>query len=342
MKDLLLSIIIPVYNIGPWIDRCVESVLPAVPENGEVLLVVGDSSDDSNTRCEAWGKKKTRIKVVHQSGRGLADARNCGVVNSRGTFLLYIDGDDFADTAQLKWLLEQLENMDCRVQVVMTDYRMTDTSGNLIEEINQIGTQIAFSEDQSLMLQVLKKKKCFWNVWRYLYRRDFLADNKIVFLENTLSEDMDYTARVFAAQPVFAFAHCPFYHYCIGRGDSLMDRPSLKRLEDTVAHCVSGVLQMKKTSAAYASAFVAQYQFEYLLNLALCVELVEEDQQAAFALYRATRGILKEGHGHTARLFSYILRICPIPMLAEAFHVMKMLKRALKGNHRRIMIEKGN
>ena len=159
MKDLMLSIIIPVYNIGPWIDRCVESVLPTVPENGEVLLVVGNSFDDSNTRCEAWEKKNAQIKVLHQSGRGLADARNCGVVNSRGTFLLYIDGDDFVDTAQLKWLLGQLENMDSRVQVVMTDYRMTDTSGNLIEEINQIGTQITFSEDQSLLLQVLKKKK---------------------------------------------------------------------------------------------------------------------------------------------------------------------------------------
>lgn len=341
MKDLMLSIIVPVYNIERWIDRCIESVLPAVPESGEILLVVGESSDNSNAKCQAWEKRDPRITVLFQSGKGLADARNCGVEHSRGAFLMYVDGDDFVDTAQLGWLLGQLPDLEKRVQVVMTDYCMTDTDGHVLEKIDHIGPEILISTQQSLIEKALKKKKCFWNVWRYIYRQEFLLTNKIAFLENTLSEDMDYTAKVFAARPYFAFAHCPFYQYCVGRGDSLMDYPTLNRLQDTVAHIVSGVERINETNAPYALAFIAQYQFEYLLNLALCVEVPTKDRKSAYSLYQTTYSVLNYGQDAIVCIFRRIMHIASVPLLAHAFHTLKKLRRAVHGNHRVCVIEKG-
>lgn len=332
--DMILSVIIPVYNIEPWLDRCVGSVLPAMPEDSELLLVTGVSDDESNAKCAQWQKADARIKVLPQNGRGLANARNCGAAQSCGKYLLYIDGDDFVDTEQLRWLLEKLPGLDRSVQVIMTDYQMTDMSGQVLEETEQIGPEVIFSDRQEILLKVLQRKKCFWNVWRYIYRRDFLIENHITFLENTLSEDMDYTAKVYGAQPRFAFAHCPFYRYCIGRGSSLMDRPTLKRLGDTVANIQRGIAQVEMRPGAITEAFVTQYQFEYLLNMALCAEIPKEDRAEAYKLYRKTQSVLNTGRDPVIRLFRHVVRLCPMPVLAYAAHGLKMLRRMVRGNHR--------
>lgn len=338
--DLKLSVIIPVYNIAPWLDRCVESLLPAMPKESELLLVTGESRDESNMKCAQWEKADARIKVLRQSGKGLANARNCGAAHSRGGYLLYIDGDDFVDTEQLRWLLEKLPELDHGIQVIMTDYQMTDTFGQVLEEVDQIGSTVEFSNQQEILAKVLQRKKCFWNVWRYIYRRDFLIANHITFLENSLSEDMDYTAKVYAAQPRFAFSHCPYYRYCVGRGTSLMDRPTLKRLSDTVANIQSGIAQVEKRPGSYTAAFVAQYQFEYLLNVALCAEVPKEDRAEAYRIYRKTQSVLNIGQDPVIRLFRYVLRLCPVPVLAHAAHGLKMMRRAIRGNHRPYTPEK--
>lgn len=332
--DLILSVIVPVYNIAPWLDRCMESVLPAMPEASELLLVTGVSEDESDMKCAQWEQSDKRVRVLCQNGVGLANARNYGVSQSRGKFLLYIDGDDFVDTKQLRWLLDKLPALNPRIQVVMTDYQMTDMSGQVLEEMEQIGSEIVLSDRQEILAKVLRRKKCFWNVWRYIYRRDFLIAHQITFLENTLSEDMDYTAKVYAAQPFFAFAHCPFYRYCVGRGSSLMDRPTLKRLGDTVANIKRGVAQAKKHPGPYMEAFIAQYQFEYLLNIALCAEVPKEDRAEAYRIYRRMQSVLNAGQDPVMRLFWYVLWLCPMPVLAHAAHGVKMIRRAVRGNHR--------
>lgn len=329
-----MSVIIPVYNIAPWLDRCVGSVLPAVPEESELLLVTGASEDETNVKCARWQQSDARIRVLPQNGKGLANARNCGAAHSRGKYLLYIDGDDFVDTEQLRWLLEKLPELDQSIQVIMTDYRMTDMSGKVLEEIDQIGPAVEFSCRQELLSKVLQRKKCFWNVWRYIYRRDFLTENGITFLENTLSEDMDYTAKVYAAQPQFAFSHCPYYRYCVGRGSSLMDRPTLKRLGDTVTNIQNGIAQMEKRPGPRTAAFVTQYQFEYLLNIALCAEVPKEDRAEAYRLYRRTKDVLNTGSDPVIRLFRHVIRLCPVSVLARAAQGVKMLRRAVRGNHR--------
>jgi hypothetical protein len=207
----------------------------------------------------------------------------------------------------------------------------------VIDEVYHIGAETEEAWGEEFLTHILRIKKCFWNVWRYIYRRKFLEDNCIRFLEGSLSEDMDYTAHVYAARPKFAFFHCPYYFYNVGRGDSLMDKPTLTRLGDTVSNIKSGIKMLETANLPFSASFIEQYQFEYILCMALCVEINSEDKPEALALYDNTLDILKVGSYRTAHVFNQISRVLSVNAVAWGLHFMKVIKRKLRGDARKII-----
>ena len=95
MDNPLISIIIPVYNVEEYLDRCLESVISQTYENIEIILVDDGSSDNCGNKCEDWAKKDCRIIVFHKLNGGLSDARNFGIERASGEFISFIDSDDW-------------------------------------------------------------------------------------------------------------------------------------------------------------------------------------------------------------------------------------------------------
>ena len=95
MCEGLLSVVIPVYNIRDYVERCVRSVLaqPDVPL--EVLIVDDGSTDDSGAVCDALAAEDSRVTVFHKPNGGLSDARNYGLCHAQGEYILFMDGDDW-------------------------------------------------------------------------------------------------------------------------------------------------------------------------------------------------------------------------------------------------------
>ncbi|MBP1570586.1 MAG: glycosyltransferase family 2 protein, partial [Oscillospiraceae bacterium] len=94
-----VSVIIPVYNVEKYLSQCVESVVTQTYKKLEIILVNDGSTDTSGTLCNEWAKKDDRIKVIHKPNGGLADARNCGTAAATGKWILYIDSDDWYESA---------------------------------------------------------------------------------------------------------------------------------------------------------------------------------------------------------------------------------------------------
>lgn len=332
---MLISIIIPVFNVERWLTRCLDSILCSIPEESEIILVISDSSDNSNKLCMEYASSDNRIKVITQDGKGLANARNCGFDYSSGKFISYIDSDDFVDRNLYSNLIYQINNINVEFDIAMTDYHQVTSDGKLLKKIYQIGEDTEKYVGEDFLGHVLKEKKCFWNVWRYIYRREFLEIHGIRFLEGSLSEDMDYIAKVYASHPRFIFFHCPFYNYCVGRGDSLMDRPTLKRLTDTVVNIKNSIALLDSAALDYSAAFISQYQFEYILNLALCVEVERSDRSRALSLYKENMDILERYGGASLKLYKCLLSLLPLSITARCLHMAKIIKRRIKGDARK-------
>ena len=91
----LVSIVVPIYNVEKYLDKCVESICAQTYAKLEIILVDDGSPDHCGQMCDVYAKKDSRIKVIHKKNGGLRDARNEGVKQATGKYLLFVDSDDY-------------------------------------------------------------------------------------------------------------------------------------------------------------------------------------------------------------------------------------------------------
>ena len=107
--DALVSVIIPVYKVEAFLDRCVESVVGQTYPKLEIILVDDGSPDTCPEKCDAWAKKDSRIKVVHKQNEGPGYARNSGIEAATGAYIMFVDSDDYLFADAVEVLLDRIE-----------------------------------------------------------------------------------------------------------------------------------------------------------------------------------------------------------------------------------------
>ncbi len=324
---MLLSIIVPVYQVENYLEQCLNSILACNLADCEILLSLGKSIDRSNQISQVFSEKYSMVHTVFQKGTGLSDARNTAMEFARGDYLLFLDSDDFVCSEHLDFMISNLREGNFQSDVIVTDfYRLSRFSGKS-EEIFQIGKDTPNQNSMEFIPKMLRRRQCFWNVWRYIYRRSFLKKHGISFWENMLSEDVDFTSSVFLAEPKVMFCHSPYYVYCVEREDSLMGTPTLRRLSDTIVVLKKSIFRMKKSEFAYAQLFAARFQYEYILNMAIAIELAPEDQPAAQKLYQDWREVLADSSDWLVRVFRRMAGLLGVPISARILHQFKVIRR---------------
>lgn len=105
MKEILVSIIVPVYNVDKYLDECIQSLVNQTLKNIEIILVDDGSTDESGIICDQYAKYDSRVKVIHQQNGGQSMARNAGVKIANGKYLLFVDSDDYILTEACEKLI---------------------------------------------------------------------------------------------------------------------------------------------------------------------------------------------------------------------------------------------
>ena len=116
MNDLV-SVIVPVYNVEQYLDRCVESIINQTYENLEIILVDDGSPDNCPQMCDEWAKKDNRIKVIHKENGGSSTARNAGLDLAKGDYISFIDSDDYIDKCMISELLNSILHCSSRISI---------------------------------------------------------------------------------------------------------------------------------------------------------------------------------------------------------------------------------
>lgn len=330
---MFLSIIVAVYNIESYLKECLNSIVSSC--NGEVfelILVVGDSKDNSNKICEEYQRKYNNITVLKQIGKGLSDARNCGMNIANGEFVMFVDGDDYILTQEFQNTLKKLKFFkNDQFDVLVSDYYMVNESNKIVSQSSQIEDTIEPIRDYKHIEHFMKKYVCFWNVWRYIYRREFLINNNIIFKENSLSEDIDYTTKVFMKAENVLYYHNPYYCYRVGRKNSLMNVVNIKRVSDTIKIIESNVdYILKSDKFGYKELMIRKFLFEYILNIATIYEVPIKDRIAAKKIFKDSIYILNKDFYHLGRVIYRIIGIIGIEPIAFCLLFMKKVKRTIR------------
>lgn len=327
---MFFTFIIPVYNIEDYLKCCLESVLAAVQPQDEILLALGASRDRSTEIARQYEKKHANIHLIFQDGKGLSNARNCALRVAKGEFLLFVDGDDFVDALALRKLIEDIRTEDYCADVIMTDFFRYYDEAHLTKPIRQIGDR-KISGLNSLPT-VIEKRQCFWNVWRYVYRRSFLLSNGLYFKENTHGEDIDFITEVFLSSPNIVFWGIPFYCYRMGRRGSLMNETSLPRVRETVEVLKDKIFKLDGEREEWCRTVADRFRFEYILNLALIMELPRSEQWEGETFFCGYLEVLLPTKDWLVKVFAWTIQIIGIKKTASFLLFLKKWKR--KHEHR--------
>lgn len=271
----LITVIIPVYKVEPYIHKCIDSVIKQTYTNLEIILVVSDCGDNCGKICDEYAAKDTRIVVLHTKPEGLSAARNAGLDIAKGEYIGFVDSDDWIEPDMYECLFRLLEKNDADISVCGYNSIYTDRQ----VKCNDIEKEILFTSNE-IIEQVYVKLNINIAVWDRLYRKR-LFDN-IRFPIGKEGEDTVTSYELFLLSDRIACTPRPEYNYLI-REDNLSNAALTTRSFTVMEEWERAVNLATVKSPQYAHFFFAVMM---RAHVAICKKLYCSLKQGEQPYYR--------------------------------------------------------
>ena len=129
-RDILVSVVLPVFNVEKYLDRCLKSVTEQTYKNLDIILVDDGSTDSSSAKCDQWAEKDNRIRVIHKNNAGLGRARNTGIDYAKGEYIYFLDSDDYITDTAIEKMLEDATKHGS--EIVLFGFSRVNKNGEVI------------------------------------------------------------------------------------------------------------------------------------------------------------------------------------------------------------------
>lgn len=204
MEQKLISVVVPVYNVQDFLDRCVESLVSQVYENIEIILIDDGSSDHSGPMCDAWERQDSRIKVIHTPNRGVSSARNTGLDCAQGEYVCFVDSDDYVSRDYVGRMYELI--IENHADIALTGYYFS--SNGVFKET-----------DSDSPIEVYDYKEI---ITEYSLRNKFIAGVVCKLFSKEIIEGLRFdTAIRIAEDALFTHLALERCHTIVYKGDAL-------------------------------------------------------------------------------------------------------------------------
>ena len=214
---MILSIVVPVYNVEQYLPKCLESLLDQdlSKDEYEIVLVDDGSTDGGGAICDEFALKEENVKVVHQKNQGLSVARNVGTQVAEGKYIQYVDSDDYLHPDVLKGLVSLMEEHG--LDVLRYGFRRVSERGSVPEKGNAPfrlkDTRIWDGKDF-----LLKELWFSCYAWQFIIRRELLEVHHLQFKPGIIFEDTEWTPRMLSVSRRVASTDAVVYYYLIRKG----------------------------------------------------------------------------------------------------------------------------
>mgnify|MGYP004502263283 CR=1 FL=1 len=223
-----VSIILPIYNVEKYLDRCMDSLLNQTLEDIEIIMVDDGSPDNCPQMCDEYAKKDNRVKVVHKKNAGLGFARNSGLDVATGEYVAFVDSDDYVGLDMYKTLYDRAEVDKC--DAVFCGFR-TEVRENKWMYSDEVDADKLWKGKnvQQFMLDMIAsgaginaERIYQMSVWHSIYKRSFIEEKQIRFVSEreVASEDIPFQVDFLSKANTVAYVSKTFYSYCLN-GTSL-------------------------------------------------------------------------------------------------------------------------
>lgn len=226
--NIKFSIVVPVYNVKNYLERCLDSLINQTFKNIEIVLVDDGSNDGSDLICDEYASKFEYIKVVHKLNGGLSDARNVGIDNASGEYIIFVDSDDYlcCDSCEKFNLLT-----NDKPEVITGNAYVLRENGK-IEYMKPIGSSKSVFSGLDYMVYQMSHGTCFMAAWLYVYRTDYLKKYNLRFKKGILHEDEEFTPRALINATTVSVSDIIHYNYIIREGSITTSKNKTKNALD--------------------------------------------------------------------------------------------------------------
>lgn len=259
----LISVIVPVYKVEPYLCKCVDSILAQTHTNLEIILVDDGSPDNCGAICDEYAKADPRIKVIHKKNGGLSDARNAGMDIMTGKYVAFVDSDDWIEPDMYRRLLEFLEHYDADMAFggVADDVVRNDTVETA--KVSDYG-DTPFAEDK-----ISAMKRYFngsWAAWDKLYRAELF--DGIRYPVGEINEDEAIVLHLLERCKQVCYTNEVFYHYMKrADGTSITSAAYSEKKTVWVKHCRDNLEFIREKHPELEEYALARYRGSLIWSL---------------------------------------------------------------------------
>ena len=293
MKEPLVSVIVPVYKVEQYLERCVDSILNQTYRNLEVILVDDGSPDSCPAMCDAYAQRDERVKVIHQKNGGPSSARNTGMHTASGKYILFVDSDDWLHINACERLVEHAEKLNCQI-VYANIVQIVDEQEIPLSMKPTSGGQAICNGKEFLCLNV-RRGTMNMCVYCGIYRRDMLIDNDVFFEDGIIHEDELWVPQAFLAAERVSYLDFEIYYRYQHEG-SITRTPTKevlhKRARDLI--CVCGELDsIYRGLPKQDQTVLCDYLCMLYLNAVYIGQLTDEDRRFPLQTAHSLRNRVK-------------------------------------------------
>lgn len=238
MIDKLVSVIIPVYNVNKYIDKCISSIVSQSYTNIEIILIDDNSNDGTVDKCIQWQKKDIRIKVVSSDkNMGVSYERNRGISLACGEYIVFVDSDDYVEKDYIKLLLNNIDKAD----IVCCGYiRISDEKKSIVLEENGLISRESFFFN-SLCTGIIHS-----SCWNKMFKTAIIRENNLWFKTDiAVGEDMEFLIRYLKKCSKYYYISKPLYYYRKNNQSVLQKVYHGEKISPTVLSCLKTIDYIK-------------------------------------------------------------------------------------------------
>lgn len=226
----LISVIVPVYNVRSYLEKCFESVAGQSYRNLEIILVDDGSTDGSGELCEELARKDSRVRVIHKKNGGLGSARNAGIDAARGEILSFVDSDDWIEPGMYDTLTEIMHRENA--QIIACGIKKVSETGEVSYYQDNLEERRVYTREEAL-IELPKNERLSNSMCNKLFRRETIQGLHIN--EQIFYEDNPFTPQCFARAEKIAYTAKPFYCYFERTGSISRKRFSVREFDRVTA-----------------------------------------------------------------------------------------------------------
>lgn len=303
MEPILISVVLPVYNVAAYLERCIESVVNQTYQNLEIFLIDDGSTDESQEICRKWAGKDHRIRHIRKENQGLGMARNTGMEYAAGKYICFFDSDDYValDTLEQCCALAQREQAD----VVCFGFHRVSKTGQILQTRTPCLEHLTYQGEavrEEFLPELIapdtaegKDSGLWMSAWTALYRLELLQTSGWQFASErvVLSEDLYSLLRLYGFVQKVAVLPKALYYYCENETSlSRTFRPDrYARIKDCYDACMAVCQEL-----GYSEKVRRRLAYPYLSNTVAAAKQISQSRLSWREKRRYLEAMIRDSH----------------------------------------------